>query len=270
MLLKRFPIRLTYSRMVFIYIILGVLGLSVLFFMRPLITMMYGALRKKKKELLASKQKKAKERAEKKARKKRGMRLREKKKKAEEKRAVRELNAKKRNKKLEKEKRIAEKLRKKEKKARLKEKKKRERLRLRREKRERKERKKREKRLEKERKKIERRGKGIFSGLSRKKKAKKEEPHEEEKKPKKKSIPLVKELSKSWKIEVGRYETDIDVLYKIIDKKGRISLSAVADYFGVTKAKAEEWASILQEHDLADIHYPPIGDPELVRKGEQK
>lgn len=79
-------------------------------------------------------------------------------------------------------------------------------------------------------------------------------------------VPLIRELSKNLKIDIGKYETDIDALYKIIEKTGRIKLSAISDYFGIDKKKAEEWATILNEHGLAEIHYPAIGEPELRRK----
>ena len=83
-------------------------------------------------------------------------------------------------------------------------------------------------------------------------------------------VPLVKELSRSLKIEIGKYETDIDVLYKIIERNGRIKLSAISSYFGIDQRKAEEWATILQEHDLAEIYYHPIGGPELRKKIKQR
>jgi len=98
---------------------------------------------------------------------------------------------------------------------------------------------------------------GIFSKLFKKK--------IQEEKPKKEKIPLAKELSKNLKIDIGKYETDIDVLYKIIERIGRIKLSAIAKYFGVDQKKVEEWAQILHEHELVDIYYPPIGEPELRR-----
>ena len=98
---------------------------------------------------------------------------------------------------------------------------------------------------------------GIFSKLFKKK--------IQEDKPKKEKIPLAKELSKNLKIDIGKYETDIDVLYKIIERIGRIKLSAIAKYFGVDQKKVEEWAQILHEHELVDIYYPPIGEPELRR-----
>lgn len=114
--------------------------------------------------------------------------------------------------------------------------------------------------LEKEKERLEEKRPSIFSKLLERK------PEEQEKKPKKEKITLVKELSRNLKIDIGKYETDIDALYKIIEKTGRIKLSAISTYFGIDKRKAEEWATILQEHNLAEIHYPAMGGPEIRKK----
>jgi len=84
-----------------------------------------------------------------------------------------------------------------------------------------------------------------------------------EKKRKKEKVPLIKELPKGLRIELGKYETDIDVLYKLIEQKGRIKLSAVSKYFGIDKKNIEEWATILEKHGLAKVYYPAVGGPEL-------
>lgn len=104
----------------------------------------------------------------------------------------------------------------------------------------------------------------LLSNIKIKKKIKEDIKKEEKKEERsKEKIPIVKELPSSLKIELGKYETNIDALYKIIEKEGRIKLSAISKYFGIDKRKAEEWATILQEHNLAEIHYPAIGEPEL-------
>ncbi len=93
---------------------------------------------------------------------------------------------------------------------------------------------------------------------------------EEEKQKKEEKTHLVRVIPKALKIEMGKYDTDLDVLHKIIEKSGRIKLSAISRYFGVNQKKAEEWATILQEHKLAEIHYPPVGEPELKKIREPK
>lgn len=84
-------------------------------------------------------------------------------------------------------------------------------------------------------------------------------------KPKKEASAKETNLSKIRKIELGRYETYFDALYKIVEKKGRVKLSVVAKYFGVDRKKVEEWASILEEHNLLKMHYPAVGEPELIK-----
>ncbi len=63
----------------------------------------------------------------------------------------------------------------------------------------------------------------------------------------------------------GQYETDIDLLYKILMDKKRMKLSEVMGNFGVTEKHALEWAKILENHGLAKLKYPAFGEPELVR-----
>lgn len=135
--------------------------------------------------------------------------------------------------------------------------KKEERLRLKEERRKRKQELKIEKMLKKE---------GMKADKLRLEEEKRKKMGESKEKQRREKIPLVKELSRSLKIEVGKYETDIDILYKIIERNGRIKLSAISRYFGIDERKAEEWATILQEHNLAKIHYPPMGGPELRKK----
>jgi hypothetical protein len=113
-----------------------------------------------------------------------------------------------------------------------------------------------EKRQEKERRKAQK---------LRLKEEEKRKEEDEEKEEKKEKVHLVRVIPKALKIEIGKYDTDLDVLYKIIEKSGRIKLSAISRYFGVDQKKAEEWAKILQDHKLAEIHYPPVGEPELKK-----
>ncbi len=67
------------------------------------------------------------------------------------------------------------------------------------------------------------------------------------------------------KIKLKGNETELDVLYKKVKKKGKIKFSDAAKYLGVDKKKIEEWAGILEEHSLIQVHYPAIGEPELKK-----
>ena len=65
------------------------------------------------------------------------------------------------------------------------------------------------------------------------------------------------------------YETDLDVLKRLVDEKGKIKVIEVSRYFGISKELAEEWGKILEEHGLAKLHYPAIGGPELQKWKKQ-
>src|SRR3989344_4612603 len=58
--------------------------------------------------------------------------------------------------------------------------------------------------------------------------------------------------------------TDLDVLYTILKKKKHLKIGTVAKIFGIKKEIAKEWCETLESGDLATLHYPTIGDPEIV------
>lgn len=60
--------------------------------------------------------------------------------------------------------------------------------------------------------------------------------------------------------------TPIDELLNLVLEKERVKLKEAAKRFGVKKQQLEEWAKILESHDLITIHYPPLGDVELRKK----
>ncbi len=62
----------------------------------------------------------------------------------------------------------------------------------------------------------------------------------------------------------GEYETDIDLLYKLLLEKRHMKLSELMNDFGVTEKHAVEWSKILENHGLAKLKYPAIGEPELL------
>jgi hypothetical protein len=61
-------------------------------------------------------------------------------------------------------------------------------------------------------------------------------------------------------------ETEVDQLYELIKKNGIVKVKAVAKRFKVKREQIEEWGRILEEHDLAILHYPPFGDPVIILK----
>ncbi|MBI5061053.1 MAG: hypothetical protein HZB67_01965 [Candidatus Aenigmarchaeota archaeon] len=66
--------------------------------------------------------------------------------------------------------------------------------------------------------------------------------------------------------EPASLKTTVDELYDIIVKTKGIRLDHAAKKFHVPEAKIEEWAKILEENGLIEIHYPPIGKPTLMKK----
>jgi hypothetical protein len=63
-----------------------------------------------------------------------------------------------------------------------------------------------------------------------------------------------------------KIETSLDALLSIIIKKGAIKISDAAKQLHVKENQIEEWAHILEEHDMIEIHYPTMGKPVLKKR----
>ncbi len=61
-------------------------------------------------------------------------------------------------------------------------------------------------------------------------------------------------------------KTDIDVLYDIIKEKKKVSIDTIAETFKIKDDTANEWAKILEDANLATVHYPRFGEPEVRLK----
>ncbi len=79
----------------------------------------------------------------------------------------------------------------------------------------------------------------------------------------------VEEIKETLKKFEGGYETDIDKFYSLIAEKKRLTLAEVAKAFDINKETAEEWAKILLDQNLVDIHYPTVGEPEVIWKSSK-
>lgn len=66
-------------------------------------------------------------------------------------------------------------------------------------------------------------------------------------------VPLTKEKS----------GTELDLLYRLLKDKKRLSIETIAKTFSVSKEKAIEWAKILENSELVTIEYPAFNDPEV-------
>jgi hypothetical protein len=59
-------------------------------------------------------------------------------------------------------------------------------------------------------------------------------------------------------------QTPIDRLYSLVKKYQKLRIDdKLAHALGVSRTQIEEWAVILEEHDLIELHYPTIGEPEI-------
>lgn len=77
----------------------------------------------------------------------------------------------------------------------------------------------------------------------------------------------ISEVFSSKKQSTSRkIETSLDSLLDIIMKKGTIKVSDAAKQLKVSEKQIEEWAHVLEEHDIIEIHYPAMGKPLLKKK----
>ena len=63
-----------------------------------------------------------------------------------------------------------------------------------------------------------------------------------------------------------KYETDIDKLYRVVEKYKSIKISEIKLVFNISSEKAEEWVKILEDHNLVISHYPAFGEAEVKWK----
>lgn len=90
------------------------------------------------------------------------------------------------------------------------------------------------------------------------------EKHKEKpKKEKTKQTVRIASMKKYAALKYSQYETDMDKLYRLLQKFKTVKLSEIRGVFNIDNDKAEEWAKILDEHKLAVLYYPSFGEPEL-------
>lgn len=81
-----------------------------------------------------------------------------------------------------------------------------------------------------------------------------------------KPISVEKEIVEE-KEEIGEVpssmETDIDKILVVIKERKKIKFGELQKMFSVDKSTIEQWAKILEDHGLAEIFYPTLGEPEL-------
>ncbi len=58
-------------------------------------------------------------------------------------------------------------------------------------------------------------------------------------------------------------KTPLDILYWLLGEKKQLKLQDISKIFLIDIKKAEEWAKILEAHELAEMNYPAFGPPAL-------
>lgn len=61
----------------------------------------------------------------------------------------------------------------------------------------------------------------------------------------------------------GRFETDFDIFYKLIQKRKKMRINSIAKTFEITEDQALEWSKILESSNLVTIEYPAFYEPEV-------
>ena len=64
----------------------------------------------------------------------------------------------------------------------------------------------------------------------------------------------------------GNVKTQLDQLTDLIMEKGSIKIPDAAKKLKLKEKQVEEWAKMLEEHGMIEIHYPAIGKPVLKKK----
>lgn len=70
--------------------------------------------------------------------------------------------------------------------------------------------------------------------------------------------------------DMKKVETSIDELHQLVQKYGKLRIDdKLTHRLGVNRSQIENWALLLEEHGLLELHYPAIGEPE-IRKVKEK
>ncbi|MDD5182462.1 MAG: CBS domain-containing protein [Candidatus Nanoarchaeia archaeon] len=77
---------------------------------------------------------------------------------------------------------------------------------------------------------------------------------------------ILKRVSQTSSVMGMKIETGIDKLLELVEQKGKISTEDASKALKVDAKLVEEWASILDDHNLIKIEYPIIGTIELIKK----
>ncbi|MEK6915049.1 MAG: hypothetical protein AABW89_00725 [Nanoarchaeota archaeon] len=84
---------------------------------------------------------------------------------------------------------------------------------------------------------------------------------------------LAESIQRATHIELSKKrnksDTEIDVLYDMLKKNKKITLTKLAELFKVNKKVVEEWGKILEESGFVVVDYPRFGEIEIRLKDEE-
>ena len=79
----------------------------------------------------------------------------------------------------------------------------------------------------------------------------------------------VKVNYKALQKQKGRFETDLDILYKILKEKKRMRINLIAKTFEISEEQALDWGKILEDNKIATLEYPAFYGTELILNEEE-
>ena len=53
-------------------------------------------------------------------------------------------------------------------------------------------------------------------------------------------------------------------MYEILKEKKKLKVKTLSKYFKVEEKTILEWARVLEEANLLTVHYPTVGDPQII------
>lgn len=62
------------------------------------------------------------------------------------------------------------------------------------------------------------------------------------------------------------HKAPLDELFEFVVRNKKVKLKDAAKKFGVHEGLVEQWARILQDYELIDVHYPEKGEPLMMKK----
>ncbi|MCX6815725.1 MAG: hypothetical protein NT120_02650, partial [Candidatus Aenigmarchaeota archaeon] len=81
-----------------------------------------------------------------------------------------------------------------------------------------------------------------------------------------KAEPIKEEKKEEKHAEVERnMQTPLDALLDLVMKRGKLNFAEAAKNFHVKEKQIEEWARILEDHNLIEMHYPAMGKPVMKK-----